>query len=73
MHGVALSIFNQGIILAGLPGIGKSQLALSLLDRGHALVSDDLICIEEQGGHCFASSIFGFEGVMAVRGVGRSP
>ena len=40
-HGVMLSIYDQGIFLAGKSGIGKSALALELLARGHRMVADD--------------------------------
>ena len=41
--GVFLSVFNQGVLLQGQSGIGKSDLALCLLDRGHKLISDDMV------------------------------
>ena len=40
-HGVMLSIYDQGILLTGDSGIGKSALALELIARGHSLVADD--------------------------------
>ena len=43
MHGVGLNIFGHGVILTGDSGIGKSQLALELLSRGHKIVADDML------------------------------
>jgi HPr kinase/phosphorylase len=40
-HGVFLRVFDVGLLLIGKAGIGKSSLALELIERGHALVSDD--------------------------------
>lgn len=40
-HGVFMRIAKWGVLLAGPSGIGKSELALQLLDRGQALVCDD--------------------------------
>ena len=40
-HGVMLAIGEQGILLCGESGIGKSALALELVSRGHGLVADD--------------------------------
>lgn len=46
VHGVLMKVFDVGVLLLGEQGIGKSTLALGLLDRGHALVADDLIQIQ---------------------------
>lgn len=40
--GVFVSILEHGCLITGNSNIGKSELALSLIDRGHALVSDDV-------------------------------
>ncbi len=40
-HGVFLEILGIGVLLAGDPGVGKSELALELLSRGHRLIADD--------------------------------
>lgn len=42
-HGEFLKIFELGIFITGPAGIGKSTLALELLDRGHQLVADDAV------------------------------
>ena len=41
LHGVLLEIFGAGTLLCGASGIGKSELALELISRGHRLVADD--------------------------------
>lgn len=41
LHGVFTEIFGLGVLLAGRSGIGKSELALELLARGHRLIADD--------------------------------
>ena len=43
-HGNLMVIHSQGVFIQGSAGIGKSKLALDLLDRGHQLIADD--CIE---------------------------
>ena len=43
VHGVLMSIFGQGILITGKSGIGKSELALDLVSRGHVLVADDRV------------------------------
>lgn len=41
LHGVFVEIFGLGVLLAGKSGIGKSELALEMLARGHRLIADD--------------------------------
>ncbi len=41
MHGVFMEIVGIGVMLTGMSGIGKSELALDLLSRGHRLIADD--------------------------------
>jgi HPr kinase/phosphorylase len=47
-HGVFLCIFDVGLLITGEAGIGKSTLALELIERGHSLVSDDVVTFEIQ-------------------------
>lgn len=49
LHAVCLNIFGVGIILRGASGIGKSEVALALIERGHRLVSDDIVIIKKIG------------------------
>jgi HPr kinase/phosphorylase len=41
VHGVFLEVLGMGVLLVGDPGIGKSELALEMVVRGHRLVADD--------------------------------
>lgn len=41
LHGVFVEIFGLGVLLAGKSGVGKSELALEMLARGHRLIADD--------------------------------
>lgn len=43
MHGVLVEVYGVGILLTGHSGVGKSETALELVERGHRLVADDII------------------------------
>ncbi|MEJ2610440.1 MAG: HPr(Ser) kinase/phosphatase [Candidatus Thiodiazotropha sp.] len=41
MHGVFMEVLGNGVLLSGDPAIGKSEVALDLISRGHRLIADD--------------------------------
>lgn len=43
MHGVFLDVLGVGVLVTGESGLGKSELALELISRGHGLVADDAV------------------------------
>ncbi|MDR1067264.1 MAG: HPr(Ser) kinase/phosphatase [Clostridiales bacterium] len=45
-HGVLVDIYGEGVLIMGESGIGKSEAALELIQRGHRLVADDSIIIK---------------------------
>ena len=42
-HGVFMEVRDLGVLIKGDPAIGKSELALELISRGHRLVADDIV------------------------------
>ena len=48
-HGVFLDVFEIGVLITGQSGLGKSELALELISRGHSLVADDAVEIYRTG------------------------
>jgi HPr kinase/phosphorylase len=51
LHGVLLEVFGIGILIQGESGVGKSEAALALIERGHRLVADDLVEVRRVGGN----------------------
>ena len=49
LHSVLLDVFGLGVLILGESGIGKSECALDLVDRGHRLVADDVVEIKRMG------------------------
>jgi HPr kinase/phosphorylase len=49
LHCVLLDVFGLGVLILGDSGIGKSECALDLIDRGHRLVADDVVEIKRMG------------------------
>ncbi len=43
LHGVFMEVLGTGVLLKGDAGVGKSELALELVTRGHRLVADDMV------------------------------
>ncbi len=41
LHGVFMEVMGIGVLITGASGVGKSELALELLSRGHRLIADD--------------------------------
>jgi serine kinase of HPr protein (carbohydrate metabolism regulator) len=70
LHGTAIAIGRQGVLLRGPSGSGKSDLALRLIDQGAKLIADDLVMIERRGGSLVLSGPSRLHGRMEVRGLG---
>ncbi len=49
LHGVYLEVMGLGVLITGESGIGKSELALELLSRGHHLIADDAVELSRTG------------------------
>ena len=43
LHGVYMDVLGMGVLITGDSGVGKSELALELISRGHGLVADDVV------------------------------
>lgn len=70
IHGVMLGMYSLGILILGESGIGKSECALDLVQRGHLLVSDDSVTIKKIGDMLEGSSPEITKEVLEIRGLG---
>jgi HPr kinase/phosphorylase len=71
IHGVGLDIFGMGVLITGPSGVGKSECALDLIERGHRLVADDVVILRRVGKGdlvCSCSARLGYH--MEIRGIG---
>jgi len=71
VHGVLVEVFGIGVLLQGDSGVGKSESALSLIERGHRLIADDAVEIRRVSGNILMGT--GAQVVshhMEIRGLG---
>lgn len=71
LHGVLLEVGGLGVLLGGDSGIGKSECALALVQRGHRLVADDLVVVQRFPNDVLIGSSSGLiRHHMELRGIG---
>ena len=70
LHVSTVAIGGRAVLIGGRSGQGKSDLALRLIDRGAALVSDDYTHVRRAGETLLASAPANIAGKIEVRGVG---
>ena len=70
LHASAVAIDGRAVLLEGLSGVGKSDLALRLIDRGGTLVSDDYTLLLRAGTRLLARPPETIAGRIEVRGIG---
>jgi HPr kinase/phosphorylase len=71
VHGSFMDVYGIGVVLVGRSGIGKSEIALDLIERGHRLVADDVIMVTRKGeGILIGSGTDVVKHFMEIRGLG---
>lgn len=70
IHGSMVDVYGIGMLIAGKSGIGKSEVALDLVERGHRLVADDTVMITKKGAVLIASANDINKHFMEIRGLG---
>jgi serine kinase of HPr protein (carbohydrate metabolism regulator) len=70
VHASSVAIDGRAVLIGGRPGMGKSDLAFRLVDRGALLVSDDYTIVRRTKGVLRASAPATILGKIELRGVG---
>jgi HPr kinase/phosphorylase len=70
VHGTMVDVYGIGILISGKSGIGKSEVALDLVERGHRLVSDDIVMLTKKSNILIASATEMNKHFMEIRGLG---
>ena len=73
IHGTCVRVQDQGVLLMGVSGSGKSDLALRLMDRGAILVGDDYLESEARGQELWVRPTPRLAGLIEVRNIGLCP
>ena len=70
VHATLMNVYGKGVLIMGDSGMGKSELALELVKRGHVLVADDRVITSRIHNQIKGKSPEILEGVLEVRGIG---
>ena len=71
VHGVAIECYGVGCLIVGKAGVGKSETALELVERGHRLVADDVVTLRRRREDAlYAESNSNIKYHMEIRGLG---
>ena len=70
LHAVLVDVAGMGVLLTGVSGIGKSEVALELVHRGHRLVADDSVIIKKKNGVLIGRAPDLIRHMLEIRGVG---
>ncbi|NGX57298.1 MAG: HPr kinase/phosphorylase [Chlamydiae bacterium] len=71
LHGTLVEVFGVGVLIQGDSSVGKSEAALGLIERGHRLISDDVVKVKKREGNYLEG--YGAELTkhhMEIRGIG---
>ena len=68
--GVMVEIYGEGVLIQGESGVGKSEVAIELIKRGHRLVGDDAVELRRISGQLMGTAPELIRGYMELRGIG---
>lgn len=70
-HGVLVEVYGEGVLLIGDSGVGKSEIAIELIKRGHRLIADDAVEIRRVSNRTLVgSSPENIRHFIELRGIG---
>jgi HPr kinase/phosphorylase len=70
-HGTLVEVFGVGVLIQGDSAVGKSEAALGLIERGHRLISDDIVKVKKkEGSYLEGSGAALTRHHMEIRGIG---
>lgn len=69
-HGVLLDVYGEGVMITGDSGVGKSEVAIELIMRGHRLVADDAVELRRIAGDLIGTAPEMIRNYMELRGIG---
>lgn len=70
LYGVMMNIYGKGVMIIGKSGIGKSELALDLISRGHMLVADDRVDVSRIHNDIMCTAPKLLKRMLEIRGLG---
>jgi len=71
IHGTLVDVYGTGLLIMGRSSIGKSEIALDLVERGHRLVADDVVTIQKKDENVLVGKSGGeYTPFMEIRGLG---
>ncbi|MBS0625771.1 MAG: HPr kinase/phosphorylase [Verrucomicrobia bacterium] len=71
LHGTLVEVFGVGVLIQGESSVGKSEAALGLIERGHRLISDDVVRVKKkEGSYLVGSGPELTRHLMEIRGIG---
>tara|TARA_B100000676_G_scaffold97265_1_gene97269 strand:- start:1403 stop:1879 length:477 start_codon:yes stop_codon:yes gene_type:complete len=70
IHGVLISISGFGVLIKGKSGIGKSECAVELLNKGAQLVADDLVLLKKIENKLLGYAPENIKNLIEIRGIG---
>lgn len=70
LHGSLVDVYGVGLLIQGRSGIGKSEIALDLVERGHRLVADDVVELVRRGEVVIGRGREYLRHFMEIRGLG---
>lgn len=70
LHGTLVEVFGVGVLIQGESSVGKSEAALGLIERGHRLISDDVVRVKKKESSLVGSGPELTRHLMEIRGIG---